>query len=146
MQNSLNNCCCSLAQSCPTLYDPMDYSISGFTVLHYLLEFAQTHDNWVNNAIQPSHPLSPLSPPAFNLSGSFPMSQPFTSGGQIIGVSASAQSFQWIFRANFLQGWLVWSCSPRDSQESSLAPQFKSINSSALSLYGPTPTFIYEYW
>ena len=52
------------------------------------------------------------------------------------------KSFQWIFQVGFLYDWLVWSpCSPRDSQESSWTPQFKSINSSALSfLYSPTLT------
>ena len=57
------------------------------------------------------------------------------------------QSFQWMFRTDFLYDWLVGSpCSPRDSQESS-TPQFKSISSSALSfLYGPTLTFIHDYW
>ena len=50
------------------------------------------------------------------------------------------QSFQWIFRTDFLQDWLVWSpCSPRDSQESSLTPQFKSIKC-------PTLTSIHDYW
>ena len=58
------------------------------------------------------------------------------------------QSFQWIFRTNFLQVGLVGSpCRPRDSQESSPTPQFKSINSSALSfLCGPTFTPIHDYW
>ena len=83
--------CCSVTQSCPALCDPMDYSMTGFSVLHYLLEFAQTHVHWVSDAISLSHPL--LSPsPAFNLSpasGSFPMSQLFTSGGQSIGALAS---------------------------------------------------------
>ena len=58
---------CLVAQSCPTLCDPVDCSTPGFPVCHYLLEFAQTHVHWVNDAIQPSRPLSPLSPPAFNL-------------------------------------------------------------------------------
>ena len=57
-----------VAQSCPTLCDPMDCSTPGFHVLHHLPEFAQTHVHWVNDAIQPSHPLSSPSPPAFNLS------------------------------------------------------------------------------
>ena len=52
-------CCCSVAQSCLTLCNPMDYSISDFPVLHHLLEFAQTHGSWVGDAIQTSHPLSP---------------------------------------------------------------------------------------
>ena len=85
------DCCCSVTQSCPTLCDPMDYSMPGFSVLHCLLAFAQTHVHWVSDAIPLFHPL--LSPsPAFNLSlasGSFPMSQLFAPGGQSIGASAS---------------------------------------------------------
>ena len=46
----------------------MDYSMPGFPVLHYLLEFAQTHGHWLDDTIQPSHPQSSLSPPALNLS------------------------------------------------------------------------------
>ena len=61
-------CCCSVAQLCPTLCDLMDCSTPGFPVLHHLLEFVQTHVHWVDDTIQPSHPLLPLSPPAFNLS------------------------------------------------------------------------------
>ena len=58
------------------------------------------------------------------------------------------QSFQWIFRTDFLEDGLVGSpCCPRDSQDSSPTPQFKSINSSVLSfLYSPTFTSIHEYW
>ena len=52
----------------PTLFDPMDCSTPGFPVLHYLLELAQTCVHWVNDATQPSHPLSSPSPPAFSLS------------------------------------------------------------------------------
>ena len=86
---------------------------------------------------------------SFPASGSFPVSQFFASGGQSIGASASAS----VLPMN-IQGWFpsgltgVWSpCSPRDSQESSSIPQFKSINSSALSfLYSPTLTSIHEYW
>ena len=61
-------CFCSAAQSCSTLCDRMDCSMPGFPVLHYLPKFAQTHAHWVDNAIQPSRPLLPPSPPAFNLS------------------------------------------------------------------------------
>ena len=60
--------CCSVAQSCLTLCDPMDCSTPGFPVLHHLLELAQTHVCWVSDAIQPSCPLSSLSPPVFSLS------------------------------------------------------------------------------
>ena len=59
--------CCSVAQSCLTLCDPMNYSLPGFLFLHHL-ELAQNHVHWVSDAIQPSHPLSSPSPPAFNLS------------------------------------------------------------------------------
>ena len=58
----------SVAQSCPTLCDPMNRSTSGLPVHHQLPESTQTHVHWVGDAIQPSHPLSSPSPPAFNLS------------------------------------------------------------------------------
>ena len=58
----------SVAQSCPTLCDPMDCSMPGFLVHHQLPELVQTHIHQVSDAIQPSHPLSSPSPPAFNLS------------------------------------------------------------------------------
>jgi len=61
-------CCCSVAKSCLTLCDPMDCRTPGLPVPHHLPEFAQVHDNWINDAIQPPHPLSPYSPSAFNLS------------------------------------------------------------------------------
>ena len=70
----------------------MDCSTPGLPVHHQLLEFTQTHVRRVGDAIQPSHPLSSPSPPAFNPSqrqGLFPMSQLLASGGQSIGVSAS---------------------------------------------------------
>ena len=60
--------CCSVTKSCPTLHDPMDCSTPGFPALHYLLEFAQVHVHWISDAIQPSHPLSSPSSPAFRLS------------------------------------------------------------------------------
>ena len=60
--------CCSATQSCSTLCDPMDRSAPGLLVLHYLQELAQTHVHRVGDAIQPSHPLLPPSPPALNLS------------------------------------------------------------------------------
>ena len=82
----------SVAQSCPTLYDPMNPSMPGLPVHHQLLEFTQALVHRVGDAIQPSHPLSSPSPPAPNPSQhqSFPVSQLFAWGGQSIGVSASA--------------------------------------------------------
>ena len=59
--------CGSVTQSCPTLRDSINCSMSSFPVLHYLSELTQTHVHVVNDAIHPSHPLSPLSPPALNL-------------------------------------------------------------------------------
>ena len=69
----------SVAQSCPTLCDPMNRSTPGLPVHHQLLEFTQTHVHRVSDAIQPSHPLSSPSPPALNpfQNQSFPMSQLF---------------------------------------------------------------------
>ena len=82
----------SVAQSCPTLCDPMNRSTPGLPVHHQLPEFTQTHVHRVGDAIQPSHPLSSPSPPAPNPSQhqSFPMSQLFACGGQSTGVSALA--------------------------------------------------------
>ena len=82
----------SVAQSCPTLCNPMNRTTPGLPVHHQLLEFTQTHVHQVGDAIQPSHPLSSPSPPAPNPSQhqSFPVSQLFTWGGQSTGVSASA--------------------------------------------------------
>ena len=82
---------------------------------------------------------------SFPASGSFSVSQFFTSGGQSIGVSASV--FPMNIQISFRIEWFWSPCSPRDSQESSPTPQFKSINSSALSfLYSPTLTSIHDYW
>ena len=82
----------SVAQSCPTLYNPMNWSIPGFPVHHRHLELTQTHVHQVGDANQPSYPVVPFSSclQSFPASGSFPMSQFFPSGGQSIGVSASA--------------------------------------------------------
>ena len=77
----------SVAQSCPTLCDPLDCSTAGIPVHHQLPEFIQTHVHRVSDAIQPSHPLSSPSPPAFNPSQHQGL---FASGGQSTGVSASA--------------------------------------------------------
>ena len=81
----------SVTQSCPTLCNPMDCSTPGLPVHHQLTELAQTHVHQVSDAIQPSRSLSSPSPPlqSFPTSGSFPMSQFFTSGDQGIGASAS---------------------------------------------------------
>ena len=56
-----------VAQSWPTLCDPVNCSTPGLPVHHQLLEFTQTHVHWVGDAIQPSHPLLSPSPPAFSI-------------------------------------------------------------------------------
>ena len=67
--NIFEGCCCfPVAKLCPTLCDPMDCSMPGLPVHHQLLEFTQTHVHRVGDAIQPSHPLSPASLLALNLS------------------------------------------------------------------------------
>ena len=139
----------SVAQSCPTLCNPMNHSMPGLPVHHQLPDFTQTHVHRVGDAIQPSHPVVPFSscPQSLPASESFPMSQIFAWGGQSTRVSALASFFQRNPRADLLQNGLVGSpCSPRDSQESSPTPQFKSIDSSALSfLHSPTLTSIYDH-
>ena len=133
------------------LCNPMDCSIPGFPVLHHLLEHAQTHIHWVSDAIQPSHPLSSPSPPAFNLSQHQGLFKWVSFSHQVAkGLKFQLQhsSFQWIFRTDFLQDGLVSSpYSARESQESSPTPQFKSLNSFVLSfLYSPTLTSMYDHW
>ena len=143
---------CSVAQSYLTLCSPMDCNTSGFPVLHHLRELAQTHVHWVGDAIQPSCPLLPVPfsscLQSFPVSRSFPMTQFFTSCGQSIGVSASASVLPMNIQDWFPLGLTDWiSLLSRDSQESSPAPKFESINSSVLSLlYGSTLTSIHDYW
>ena len=89
---------------------------------------------WCHPAISSSVVPFSSCPQSLPASGSFPMSQLFAWGGQSTGASALASFLPKKPRANLLQNGLVGSpCSPRDSQESSPTPQFKSINSSALS-------------
>ena len=94
-----NCCCCSVAQSCLTLCNCMDFSTPAFPVLHYLLEFAQTHVCWVGDAIQPFHPLLPSSPPALNLSQHQGLFQLVISSHQVVlELQLQHQFFQCIFR------------------------------------------------
>ena len=121
---------------------------------HQLLELAQTHVRRVNDAIQSSHPLSSPFPPAFSLyehqglyqhQGLFKWVRSSHQTAKVLEFQLQHQFFQWIFRTDFLFDGLVGSrCSPRDSQESSATPQFKSIYFSALSfLYSPNLTSIW---
>ena len=141
----------SVAQSCLTLCDPMNCSTPGFPIHHQLQEFTQTHNHWVSDAIQPSHPLSSPSPPAPNPSQhqSFPMSQHFIWGGQSTGVSALVSFLPKNTQDWFPSEWTGWiSLQPKGlSRVFSRTPWFKSINSSVLSfLHSPFLTFIHDYW
>ena len=93
--------CCSVAQLCPTLWDPMDCSIPGFPVIHHLLELAQTHVHLVGDAIQPSHPLSSPFPPALNPSqhhGLFQWVSSLHQVAKVLELQLQHQSFQWIIQ------------------------------------------------
>ena len=141
----------SVVESCPTLCDPMNRSMPGLPLHQQLWESTQTHVHWVGDAIQPSHPLSSLSTPVLSLSQHQGLFQWVSSSHQIaklLEFQLQHQSFQWTTRTDLLEDGLVGSpCRPRDSQESSPTPQFKSINSSALSfLYTPTLVSIHDHW
>ena len=95
----------SVTQLCLTLCKPMDWNTSGLPVHHQLPEFTQTHVHWVDDAIQPSHPLSSPSPAAFNLSQHQGLFKWVSSTHQVVKVlefQLQHQSFQWIFRTDFL--------------------------------------------
>ena len=129
----------SVTQSCPTLCDLMNCSTPSFPVHHQLLEFTQTHVHRVGNAIQPPHPLLFPFPPASNSSqhqGLFQWVNSSHEVAKLLEFQLQHQTIQWTLRTDLLQNGLVGSpCSPRDSQESSATPQFKIINSLALSLF-----------
>ena len=136
-----------VAQLCPTLCDPMNRSMPGLPVHHQLPEFTQTHVHRVRDAIQPSHPRLFPSPPApippsiraFSNESAVHMRWPkYWSFSFIIIPSKEIPGL-----ISFRMDWL----DPRDSQESSPTPQFKSINSSVLSLlHSPTLTSIHDHW
>ena len=139
----------SVVQSCPTLCDSMDSSTPGFPVHHQLLELAQTHVHRIGDVIQPSHPLS-FPSPTFNLSQHQGLFQWVSSSHQVakvLGVSASASVLPMNIQVWFPLGWTGWISLQSNTQQSSPAPQFKSLYSSALSfLYSSTLTSTYDYW
>ena len=93
----------SVAQSCPTLCDPMDRSTPGLLV--QLPELTQTHVHWVGDAIQPSHPLSSASPPTLNRSqhqGVFQWVSSLHQVAKLLDFQLQHQSFQWTPRTDFL--------------------------------------------
>ena len=130
----------------------MDCSLRDLPAHQCLLEFAQVHVHWVCDAIQPSHHLSPSSPPTSNLSqhqGLFQWAGLFPLGGQSTGASASTSVLPMNIQGWFplgLTDWIPLLC--KETLKSLLpTPQFESISSSALSLlYGPTLTSLRDYW
>ena len=140
----------SVAQSCPILCDPMDCSMPGLPVPYQLPEFTQIHVHRVSDAIQPSYPLSSLSPPAFNLSqhhSLFKWVSSSTSGGQSTGVSASASVLPMNIQDWFPLGLTAWISLQSKGLSRVFNTAVQSINSSALSfLYSPSLTSIHDYW
>ena len=95
----------SVAQSCPTLYNPMNLSMPGLPVHHQLPESTQTHVGWVGDAIQPSYLLSSSSPPALSLSEHQGLFQWVISSHQVAKVlefQLQHQSFQWTPRTDLI--------------------------------------------
>ena len=95
----------SITQLCPTLCDPIDCSMPGFPVHYQLPEPAQTHVHRASDAIQPSHPLSSPSSPAFNLpqhQGLFKWVSSSHQVSKVLELQFQHQFFQWIFRTDFL--------------------------------------------
>ena len=105
-------------------------------------------NQWCHPTISSPFVLLSFCPQSFPTPGSFPGSQFFVSGGQSTGASTSASVLPVNIQDWFPLGGLVWSpCSPRDSQESSPVPEFKSNNSLVLSFfYVPTLKSIHDYW
>ena len=154
-----NICFNSVAQSCPTLCDLMNCSTSGLLVLHQLLEFTQTHVHWVGDAIQPCHTLSsPLLLPSV-----FPSIKVFSNESALCIKWLKYWSFSFninpsnehpgliSFRIDWLDLLAVQETLNTtvllQHHSSSPTPQFKSINSSALSfLQSPTVTSIHDHW
>ena len=139
----------SVTQSCLTLCDPMNRSTPFLSPTPRVHPNPRPSSRWCHPTISSSVvPFSscPQSFPAQTI-GSFPMSQFFESGGQSIGVSASKSVLPMNIQGFFPSGWTGWISLQSKGLESSPTPQFKSINSSALSfLYSPTLTSIHDHW
>ena len=137
--NAIDIWFCSVVKSCPTLCDTMGCTTPSFPVLHQLPELAQTHVHLVSDAIQPSHPLSSLSPALI-----FPSIKVFPNESSLpirwlkywslsLSISPSNEHPGLICRMDWLDFLAV-----QGTLESSPTPQFKSINSALSFLYGPT--------
>ena len=143
-------CCCSVSQSCPTLCDPVDCSMPVHLSFHISRRFPKFMS--IASVMPSSHPI--LWHPLLLLSSVFPTIKDFSN--------ESAVHIRWPKYWTFSSAsvlpkedsglipldWLVWfPCCPRDSQESSTAPQFKGINSLVLHLlYAPALTTVHAHW
>ena len=139
----------SVAQLCPTLCNPMDCSRPGLPAHHELPEFTQTRVNWVGDAIQPSHPLSSPSPPAFSLSqhqGLFKWVNSSHQVAKVLEIQLQHQYFQWTQDWSSL-GWTGWISlqSKRLSRVFSNTTVQKHQFCGAQLLYNPTLTSICDY-
>ena len=162
----------SVARSCLTLYEPMNPSTPGLPVHHQLMEYTQTLDHQVGDAIQPSHPLSSPTPkpvtiesvmpsnhlilchPLLLLPSIFPSIRVFSNESALRIMWPKYWSFSFnISPSNehpglisFRTDWLDL-LTVQETLKSSPTPQFKSINSSVLSfLHNPTLTSIHDHW
>ena len=138
----------SVAQSCLTLCNFMDHSTPGLLIHHQLPELAQTYVHWVGDAIQPSQPLSSPSPPFFNLSQHQGLFQWVSSLNPVAKCSYSiSPSNEHSGLISFRMEWFDLLAVQGTLKSLLPIPQFKSINSLALSfLYDPTLTSIRDYW
>ena len=142
----------SVAQSCLTLCNPMNHSTPGLPVHHQLPESTKTHVHWVSDAIQPSHPLSSPSPPAFNPSrhrGIFKWVISSHHVAKVLELQLQHQSFQWIFSGliSFRIDWFDL-LAVQGTLKSLLQHHNSkgSVPSAPSLLYGPTLTSIHDYW
>ena len=146
------SCCCSVTKSCLTLqpHEQQHASLSCPSLSPAVCSNSCSN-HWIGDAFQPCHLLLCPSPPSLNLSqyqGLFQWVCSLNQVAKVLELQLQHQSFQWIFRLDFLYDWLLWYiCSPKDSQESSPAQQFESINSLVFCiLYNPALTSVHDYW
>ena len=143
--------CCSVAQSCLTFCNPMTalrQASLSISVSPRVCSNSCPLSQWCHPTISSS--VIPFSSclQSFPTSGAFPISQFSHQVAKVLKFQLQHQSFQWIIRIEFQKDWLDWSpCCPRESQASSLAPQFKSFSSSMLCLlHCPTLMSMRDYW
>ena len=144
------SCCCSVAKFYPILLTPWTAACQpslSFTISQNLLKFVSIESPMLSNHLILCCSLL-LLPSIFLSMSLFQWVSSLQQVAKVLGLRLQHQSFQWIFRVDFLWDQLVWSpCSQKDSQESSPASHFKIISSSTFSLlYGPALTSILDFW